>query len=784
MPGIFRDVTLLHRPEGSVVDHFVHVEYDHKTGSGTLKVDATPSGRVVIPELGIDVATGELLHLTRVEPWTAETPRLYTGHLVTAGERVPLQVGFRTVAVEDGVIKVNGKRILFRGVNRHEFHPDTGRAVTRETMLQDVLLMKRHNMNAVRTSHYPPHPHFLDLCDEYGLWVIDENDYETHGFEQLDWVGNPSSTPLWKDALIDRVGRMVERDKNHPSIIIWSLGNEAGPGENIGHMAGWIRQRDTSRLIHYEGDKTCKYVDMYSRMYVTHAEVDALGRREEDPLDDPELDKKRRAMPFILCEYIHAMGNGPGGQAEYQRLFEKYPRCQGGFVWEWIDHCFIKTTADGRKYWAYGGDFGEEIHDGNFIVDGLLFPDRTPSPGLIEYKKVIEPVAIMRADSRHVSIHNNRDFTSLDDLAFTYRLERDGRGVAGGPLVVPPVGPGQTVTVPLPDVSLSRDGEQIWTITAGLAADTKWAKAGHEAAWGQFEATETPPAVVATPSATPVFDAATGVVTLGPAQFSTATGQLTRLGRLPVTSLHLDIWRATTDNDRGQEYFEGICWADVWREANLDKVKHRVKRVGIQGDAFVVETRAAAGSWNRGLATTYTWTAEGDGVRLSVKVVPDGDWSGEWGDMILPRLGVRVGVPASLNHAAWYGYGPGEAYPDTRSGVKLGQYGLSIDELQTPYVFPQENGSRIDVRWADFAGPEGGLRVEGTPHFAFAARRWTTEQLQAARHTTDLVPGDNVWLNIDHAVNGIGTASCGEGVLPEHKLHVSETEFSVVLRPT
>ncbi|TXT12778.1 hypothetical protein VHUM_01179 [Vanrija humicola] len=780
MPGIFRDVTLLHRPDGSVGDHFVHVSYDHETGAGTLKVDATPSGRVVIPELGIDAPTGTLVSVPHVKPWTAETPRLYAGHLVTTGERVSLSVGFRTVAIEDGVITVNGKRILFRGVNRHEFHPDTGRAVTRETMLQDVLLMKRHNINAVRTSHYPPHPHFLDLCDEYGLWVIDENDYETHGFEQLNWQGNPSSTAVWKDALLDRVGRMVERDKNHPSVIIWSLGNEAGPGENIGHMADWIRRRDPSRLIHYEGDKTCKYVDMYSRMYVTHAEVDALGRRQEDPLDDPELDKKRRAMPFILCEYIHAMGNGPGGQAEYQRLFEKYPRCQGGFVWEWIDHCFKKTTADGREYWAYGGDFDEEIHDGNFIVDGLLFPDRTPSPGLIEYKKVIEPVAITYAGNGQVSIYNNRDFASLDDLIFTYKLERAGRGIAGGPLAVPAVGPRQTVTVPLPALSTTKD-EQVWTITAVLAEDTKWGSAGHEVAWGQFAATEAPHRPLAPTLIAPVVDKAAGVVTVGPAEFSIASGQLIKLGQLPVHGLNLDIWRATTDNDRGQEYFEGTCWADVWKEANLDKVKHRVNRVAVDGNTFVVETRAAAGSYNRGLLTTYTWTAvEDNGVHLGVKAVPDGDW----GDMVLPRLGVRVGLPTSLDQVSWYGYGPGEAYPDTRTGVKLGVYNLSVDDLQTPYVFPQENGSRIDVRWAELAGLSGGLRVEGAPLFSFAARRWTTEQLQAARHTTDLVPGNQVWLNIDYAVNGIGTASCGEGVLPEHQLRVAETEFSVILRPT
>ena len=265
-------------------------------------------------------------------------------------------------------------------------------------MRRDVLLMKAHNVNAVRTSHYPPDPRFLDLCDELGLWVIDECDYETHGFFPLGWRGNPSDDPAWEAALVDRMRRTVERDKNHPSIIMWSLGNESGSGRNLAAMAAWARARDPSRPLHYEHDWSCRDVDVYSRMYATHAEVDAIGRGEEEPLDDPELDARRRGLPFILCEYAHAMGNGPGGLTEYQELFEKYPRCQGGFVWEWIDHGLRQRTPDGGERFAYGGDFGEPLHDGNFVADGLLFPDRTASPGLLEFKKVIEPVRIEGGD--------------------------------------------------------------------------------------------------------------------------------------------------------------------------------------------------------------------------------------------------------------------------------------------------------------------------------------------------------------------------------------------------
>ncbi|MGW3730164.1 glycoside hydrolase family 2 TIM barrel-domain containing protein, partial [Streptomyces sp. NPDC000851] len=278
LPGIFRDVTLLHRPAGSVRDFFVHASYDHVTGEGTLRVDSDVEGRVTVPALDIDVATGESVTVA-VEPWSAETPRLYDGRLVTDGESVPLRIGFRTVVLEDGLIKVNGKAILFKGVNRHEWHPEKGRALDLETMREDVLLMKRHNLNAVRTSHYPPHPAFLDLCDEYGLWVIDECDLETHGFTEQAWRDNPVDDDRWTPALLDRAARMVERDKNHPSVVFWSLGNEAGTGRGLTAMAEWIHGRDPDRLVHYEGDINCRDTDVYSRMYAFHDEVEKIGRK-------------------------------------------------------------------------------------------------------------------------------------------------------------------------------------------------------------------------------------------------------------------------------------------------------------------------------------------------------------------------------------------------------------------------------------------------------------------------------------------------------------------------
>ncbi|MFE9884448.1 glycoside hydrolase family 2 TIM barrel-domain containing protein [Streptomyces scopuliridis] len=414
LSGIFRSVRLLARAAGGIADFFVHADYDHRSGLGTLRIDVEGDVRLTVPELGLVDADPAGPHTVPVTPWSDEQPRLYQGELATATERAPIRIGFRRIAVEDGVLTGNGRRLLFRGVNRHEWHPLTGRTLSRETMLTDVLLMKRHHINAVRTSHYPPDPAFLDLCDEYGLWVIDECDLETHGFSKNAWRGDPSDDPAWRAALLDRAERMVERDKNHPSVVMWSLGNEAGTGANLEAMAGWIRDRDPDRLIHYEGDwDNCAYTDVYSVMYADYPVVAAVAFGQEPLTGDPANDARRRAMPFLLCEYGHAMGNGPGGLREYQEMFEAHPRLAGGFVWEWIDHGIARRDAQGSLYYAYGGDFGEPVHDGNFIADGLLFPDRTPSPGLLEYAKIIEPVRIEagQADRGMVvrNLHHTRD---------------------------------------------------------------------------------------------------------------------------------------------------------------------------------------------------------------------------------------------------------------------------------------------------------------------------------------------------------------------------------------
>ncbi|GHI02530.1 beta-galactosidase [Streptomyces cellostaticus] len=758
LPGIFRDVTLLHRPAGGVLDFFVHASYDHLAGTGTLRVDSDVDGRVTVPELGIDVATGEPVTVP-AEPWSAERPRLYEGVLATEGERVALRIGFRTVELSDGLIKVNGRAVLFKGVNRHEWHPERGRALDLETMREDVLLMKRHNINAVRTSHYPPHPAFLDLCDEYGLWVIDECDLETHGFTEQGWRDNPVDDDRWTPALLDRAARMVERDKNHPSIVIWSLGNEAGTGRGLTAMAEWMRGRDSSRLVHYEGDLDCRDTDVYSRMYADHAEVERIGRGLDGGTH------KRRELPFLLCEYGHAMGNGPGGLADYQRIFETYDRLQGGFIWEWIDH----GIKDERYGYAYGGDFGEELHDGNFVCDGLLFPDRRPSPGLVEYKKVIEPVAVEGdGTGGTVRITNKYDFADLSALAFTWSYQVNGETVGEGTLPVPALTAGESAEVKLPEPPVATAaGEAHWTVRALLAADTPWAPKDHVVAWGQFAVSARQvPSVAATDGPVP----GNGLITLGPASFDARTGALRTVGGVDVTGLRLDVWRAVTDNDDGAAWQTDIRYGLLWRGLGLHRMRHRLDAVELGDDALTVRTRVAPAAREIGLSTVYRWTSDGNRLQLTVSVDPEDDWT-----VPLPRLGIRFGLSAA-DRVQWFGGGPGEAYPDSRAASSVGRWQSTVDDLQTPYVRPQENGARADVRWAEI----GGLRIEGDPEFFFTARRWTTEQLDAAEHRTDLTPGDTVWVNLDHGQHGLGSQSCGPGPLPQYHLRAEAAQFSFV----
>jgi beta-galactosidase len=775
LSGIFRSVTIRNERPGAIRDFFVHADYDAASGTGLLRVDADGPATVSVPELGLaGAAAGADHRIPAVEPWSDEHPRLYCAVLSSAGGEIAFRAGFRRVEVRDGQIRLNDRTVRFRGVNRHEWHPETGRSLDEDTMRADVRLMKQHNVNAVRTSHYPPDSRFLDLCDEYGLLVIDECDLETHGFALVGWRGNPSGDPRWLPAYLDRIERTVERDKNHPCVIMWSLGNEAGTGANLERMAEWIRGRDPDRLIHYEGEPDSFYTDVYSRMYPGYAELDSIGRRQEAVTADSAHDEHRRALPMMACEYGHAMGNGPGGLADYAELFDRHQRLHGGFIWEWIDHGIAQVTAAGQRYFGYGGDFGEPVHDGNFVIDGLVFPDRTPSPGLLEAKAVFAPEGIeIDPTARTITVRNRHHTASTAAYRFGWRIEDGGVLVAEGDLEMPAIAAGDTGRVCFPvsllDVTGSEAEDERWlTVSASLVAAAPWAPAGHEVAFAQAQLDLPAPEEELRPP--PGLDigaraARTGEVTLGCAVLDAGTGELLRLGPYPVHAAALDFWRAPTDNDVPSV-------AGAWRRAGLDRLVRKTLAVQCGTDGLRLRQRIAPAGGDFGFLAALLWTADS---MLFVQVEPDGTWP-----CPLPKIGLRLVLDAAVEEVTWFGRGPGEAYRDTHLATRVGQFSLPVGSLATPYIRPQENGNRMHARRLSLSGPSGqGLAVTGYPHVDFTVRPWSPESLTAARHTPDLVPDGFTYVHLDAAHHGIGSASCGPPLQPGHSLTAHAVRFTL-----
>lgn len=798
LPGIFRDVTLQARPGQGIDDVFAHAGYDAATGDGILRIEVSRAGEPIaavvrVPELSLELDAGTEHRIPGIAPWSAELPRLYDATVSAPGETVTLQLGFRSIAIEDAQFKVNGQRVLLRGVNRHEHHPLLGRVVPADVVEAELRLMKQHNINAIRTSHYPPHPDFLALADQLGFYVVLECDLETHGFVSAGWNQNPSDDPLWEPALLDRMRRTVERDKNHAAVIMWSLGNEAGTGRNLAAMSRWAKDRDPSRPIHYEGDWSSAHVDVYSRMYADHAETALIGQGLEVPLDDPELDARRRAMPFVLCEYVHAMGNGPGGMTEYQELFERYPRLMGGFVWEWLEHGITVKDSDGRAHFAYGGDFGEEVHDGNFVTDGLVDADRNPRPGLLDFKKVIEPVRITVAeDWSGFTIRNGYDFADTAALRFRYVLEADGGARDGGTVLadgvvdVAPLAPHTDTFAVLPAGlgSLAGGRAAVLTVSAVLASSTDWADAGHEVAWGQSVG-ELP----LSPAPRPLegVHATDAALQLGPVVFSRASGLPLSIGGVPVDDFRLLLWWPPTDNDLGSEWTgeDRRPLATRWTDARLNLMHSRLLGVTAEqaadgGEILTVRTRMAGADKQFGVLVDHSWSSDGGSVTLRTQVRPDGQWTNAGFPVEWARIGLEIVLASGAESVSWFGQGPHQSYPDTGQGTKTGRFTLPLDAMDVEYVRPQESGARAGVTSASVELDAGTLEIAGAP-FALTVRPYSLDVLDAATHRTDLVRDGRTYLYIDHALRGVGTAACGPGVLDAYRLPPREADFTVVL---
>ena len=582
------------------------------------------------------------------------------------------------------------------------------------------------------------------------------------------------------------------RDKNHPCVIMWSLGNEAGFGRNHIAMAEWSRRTDPSRPVHYEGDYNMRTADVLSAMYPLVASLDDFAARRPVKIWNRVVEPEQYAnRPFILCEYAHAMGNGPGNLKEYWDVIYKHDSLMGGCVWEWLDHSFKRRAPDGREYWVYGGDFGDEPNDGNFIIDGLVFPDRTPSPGLIEYKSVLQPVQVEADDLKtgKLKLINRYDFSALGHLRMNWSIVADGEVLESGAAAVPEIPARKSRTITLPyKLPAGQPGTEYWlNMQFALAAQTSWASAGHEVAAAQFLLPVRASALISQhrqAASLPRLTVQGSALELriSGADFALAFEKV--YGRiatweyqgLPLVQRgpQLNFWRAPTDNDKNV--------AKTWRDYLVDKLTHRLdgfafEELNGQAVKVTVRTRVAPKFRENGFLCEYVYTIYGNGdVRLEVHGRPQGRWC-----PTLPRVGLQMAVSPELEHAVWYGRGPGESYSDSKQAGLIGIWQSLVDQLYTPYIRPQENGNRTDCRWVALSNVRGaGIFCGGLPNFS--AHRFTPEDFAAAAHTVDLKPRDEIILNLDYRQQGLGSNSCGPGPLPEYELHPDEFRFSVRLR--
>ncbi|WP_052466308.1 glycoside hydrolase family 2 TIM barrel-domain containing protein [Mobilicoccus massiliensis] len=810
LPGIFREVTLVRRPRHGIDDHWLRADFDPATGEGILDVEVRASEEAFpvtlrVPELGIErtwQARGEVepVVVGRVVPWSADRPRLYDATLSNALDQVATRVGFRRIEIRAHQWLVNGVPLRLRGVNRHEFHPEKGRVFDPDDAYAGLLLMKRHNVNAIRTAHYPPHPQLLEWCDELGFWVIDECDIETHGFQLAGWRGNPSDDPAWRANYLDRVERMVERDKNHPCIVAWSLGNESGTGANLAAMAEWIHRRDPGRPVHYESDHEGAYTDVVSRMYSSLRQMRELSAGLGDGLGPtPGQSRALAQRPMVLCEYAHAMGNGPGALAEYEELFETLEQWHGGFVWEWRDHGLLTRTEGGVEFHGYGGDFGEVVHDGSFVRDGLVLADGTPSPALRDVAAVFTPVVMTihleEEGTGELRLHNRYHARTLEHLCFRWTLETDGERVDAGVLASPRVAAGERGVVELPAAALECPGRDTHlTVVAELAEDMPWASAGHVLSRSQVRLDAEPGPARPAPSAAPVVHERE--VLVGPAVLEPHSGRLRRLGDLEVHDAGVELWRAPTENDLLGDFpsYEladpalsegapGPSSAQRWRLAGLDRLVTTTRSVRVENDAVVAVQRLMGAQAVTGAESRVAWTADGNGVVLTLDVTP----IGPLGESTWPRVGYHLALPPGYMRVEWFGVGPDEGYADTGNGNVVGRFACDIDDFAIRYAVPEESGHRPGLRRARITGPGlPPLRIDALEAPGSRGRlpgltvlRHDVHAITAATHQHALGPSTATHVYLDAAQHGIGSRSCGPDVLPEYQLWPSSQQLCV-----
>ena len=810
MSGIFRDVYILKRPEQAISDYHIKskiedilakVELDVKFYSPTnVKISIEDKNGAVVALGSIDEEGTAVLEIASPELWNTENPYLYKLILETENEVIVDHIALRKVEIKDQVIYLNGQKIKFRGVNRHDSDPVTGFTISLEQITTDLTLMKQHNFNAIRSSHYPNAPFFYEMCDKYGFMVIDEADIEAHGpfmiyrKEDTDynrfkrWNEKIADDPVWEEAIVDRVKLMVERDKNRFCIVMWSMGNESAYGCNFEKALEWTKNYDPDRITQYESaryrnyDETYDYsnLDVYSRMYPALSEI-------QEYLD------KDGSKPFLLVEYCHSMGNGPGDFEDYFQMIQDNDKMCGGFVWEWCDHAIAHGTAEnGKTIYAYGGDHGEEIHDGNFCMDGLVYPDRTVHTGLLEYKNVYRPVRVVSYDkeSGELVLHNYMDFDDLKDyVKISYELTQDGLVISKGILPefsVAPHGEGKTNL----KISVPENGKCYLKLIYHLKKELPLLDEDHILGFDEIEVSKDDAKCklaekwmqkTAVDSELQVNENDTQIHIKG-REFAYTIDRRTALftemkfaGREYLNHpMELNIWRAPTDNDM---YIKA-----EWKKAHYDKAYTRAYTTevvqGKHGVKIVSHASVVAETVQKILDVTITWKIDASGkIDADIEATKDGEFPD------LPRFGVRMFLDKKLSDARYFGMGPQESYRDKHQAASHGLYRANVRDLHEDYIRPQENGSHYDCGYVELNNSRYGIVASAEKAFSFNASYYTQEELEKKTHNYELIESDSVVFCVDYALNGIGSNSCGPVVLEQYRFDDVLFRFQFTLIP-
>ncbi|MEY8285077.1 glycoside hydrolase family 2 TIM barrel-domain containing protein [Lachnospiraceae bacterium 50-23] len=810
MSGIFRDVYILKRPKQAISDYHIKtriedmlakVEIEMKFYSPlNVKISIEDRNGAVVALGSIAEEGTAVLEIASPELWNTENPYLYKLILETENEVIVDHIALRKIEIKDQVIYLNGQKIKFRGVNRHDSDPVTGFTINLEQITTDLTLMKQHNFNAIRSSHYPNAPFFYEMCDKYGFMVIDEADIEAHGpfmiyrKEDTDynrfkrWNEKIADDPVWEEAIVDRVKLMVERDKNRFCIVMWSMGNESAYGCNFEKALEWTKNFDPDRITQYESaryrnyDETYDYsiLDVYSRMYPAFSEI-------QEYLD------KDGSKPFLLVEYCHSMGNGPGDFEDYFQMIQDNDKMCGGFVWEWCDHAIAHGTAEnGKTIYAYGGDHGEEIHDGNFCMDGLVYPDRTVHTGLLEYKNVYRPARVISYDkeSGELVLHNYMDFDNLKDyVKISYELTQDGLLIGKGKLAEVSVVPHSEGKTNL-QVNVPENGKCYLKLTYHLKKEMPLLEEDYILGFDEIEVSQKDAKCqlaekwvekTVTDSELQVSEDDTQIHIKG-REFAYTIDRRTALftemkfaGREYLNHpMELNIWRAPTDND--------MYIKSEWKKAHYDKAYTRAYTTevvqGKHGVKITSHASVVAETVQKILDVTITWKIEAAGkIDADIAVTKDDEFPD------LPRFGVRMFLDKKLSAARYFGMGPQESYCDKHQAASHGLYQANVDNLHEDYIRPQENGSHYDCEYVELNNSRYGIVVSAENAFSFNVSYYTQEELEEKTHNYELTESDSVVFCVDYALNGIGSNSCGPVILEQYRFDDVLFRFQFTLIP-